>query len=77
MNQDAKGDQHQDRSRGPGAETLSLLRPQKTHTSPGPGNKHILSTNRASQSQGMIRCRAPFHIITRLQKHVDLTLASS
>lgn len=32
MNQDAKGDQHQDRSRGPGAKTLSLLRPQKTHT---------------------------------------------
>lgn len=51
MNQDAKGDQHQDRSRGPGAKTLSL-RPQKTHASPGPGNKHILSTNWASQSQG-------------------------
>lgn len=61
MNQDAKGDQHQDRSRGPGAETLLLLRPRKTHTSPWPGNKHILSTNWASQSQGMIRCRAPFH----------------
>lgn len=77
MNQDAKGDQHQDRSRGPGAKTLWLLRPQKTHASPGPGNQHILSTNWASQSQGMIRRRAPFHIITRLQKHVDLTLASS
>lgn len=76
MNQDAKGDQHQDRSMGPGAKTLSL-RPQKTHASPGPGNKHILSTNWASQSQGMIRRRAPFHIITRLQKRVDLNLAGS
>lgn len=76
MNQDAKGDQHQDRSRGPGAKTLSL-RPQETHASPGPWNKHTLSTNWASQSQGMIRCRAPFQINARLQKRIDRTLAGS